>query len=113
MEKKFTYILIGILFVGCIALGIYTNFTEKKVKDLNEKINAFENNSNEIASYKKKNADLNDDIKSLKKEIEQLKKDKQTLEAENAILKAQVSQATSTPPTAETTPVGNDTVSNQ
>jgi len=79
MDKKLVYVLLVILFVGCVSLGIYTFTIEKKVKSLDSDISNTANVTDQIKELEKSVAEKEEVIKEKDKllsENEQAIKDK-------------------------------------
>ena len=71
-------------------MSILAGITEKKVKNLNQKVSALEDNLSENIAYKKDNIILNGKIQELTKENEEIKNSNKSLQEENETLKTKI-----------------------
>lgn len=90
MDKKLVYILLIILFVGCIALGIYTYSIERTVKDLNSDISNTANYSEKVDELEKSIEEKNKLIEEKDAKIEEINSALNNLTTENTNLKTEI-----------------------
>lgn len=90
MDKKLVYVVLVILFIGCIGLGLYTGTVETKVKNLNDDMAKIESNEEKLIQLNKENQELIKTKEDLTKEVEDLKTENQNLKSKVETLELQV-----------------------